>query len=77
MATNFGMLLAAVMVGSVGASVHLSLSVSVVSDLLPPQHVRCSSPAVSDQPSALSPIHNEALSTQNTALKQLHMGVQG
>ncbi|CAL8464318.1 g3853 [Coccomyxa elongata] len=39
MATNFGMLLAAVMVGSVGASVHLSLSVSVVSDLLPPQHV--------------------------------------
>ncbi len=37
---NFGMLLAAVMVGSVGASVHLTLSVSLVSDLLPPQHAR-------------------------------------
>ena len=40
MSRNFNMLLAAVMVGSVGASVHLTLSVSLVSDLLPPQHVR-------------------------------------
>ncbi|KAK9904809.1 hypothetical protein WJX75_002922 [Coccomyxa subellipsoidea] len=39
MSRNFNMLLAAVMVGSVGASVHLTLSVSLVSDLLPPQHV--------------------------------------
>ncbi|CAL5220605.1 g2646 [Coccomyxa viridis] len=39
LATNFGMLLAAVMIAAVGGSVHLTMSVSLVSDLLPPQHV--------------------------------------
>ena len=47
MATNFGMLLAAVMVAAVGGSVHLTMSVSLVSDLLPPDRVRyCLSPIV-------------------------------
>ena len=40
MATNFGMLLAAVMIAAVGGSVHLTMSVSLVSDLLPPNRVR-------------------------------------
>ena len=40
LATNFGELLAAVMIAAVGGSVHLTMSVSLVSDLLPPQHVR-------------------------------------
>lgn len=44
LATNFSMLLAAVMVGSVGASVHLTLPISLVSDLLPPQHATYDSP---------------------------------
>ena len=45
MAANFGMLLAAVMVAAVGGSVHLTMSVSLVSDLLPPDRVRyCLSP---------------------------------
>ncbi|CAK0783481.1 hypothetical protein CVIRNUC_006680 [Coccomyxa viridis] len=39
MATNFGMLLAAVMIAAVGGSVHLTMSVSLVSDLLPPNRV--------------------------------------
>ena len=41
MATNFGMLLAAVMIAAVCGSVHLTMSVSLVSDLLPPNRVRC------------------------------------
>lgn len=40
LATNFGMLLAAVMIAAVGGSVHLTLSISLVSDLLPPKSVR-------------------------------------
>ena len=40
LATNFGELLAAVMIAAVGGSVHVTMSVSLVSDLLPPQHVR-------------------------------------
>ena len=40
LATSFGMLLAAVMIAAIGGSVHLTLSVSLVSDLLPPKHVR-------------------------------------
>ncbi|CAL5223872.1 g6461 [Coccomyxa viridis] len=39
LATNFGMLLAAVMIAAVGGSVHVTMSVSLVSDLLPPKHV--------------------------------------
>lgn len=40
LASSFGELFAAVMIGAVGSSVHLTLSVSLVSDLLPPEQVR-------------------------------------
>jgi len=63
------MLLAAVMVGSVGASVHLTLPISLVSDLLPPQHATYDSPttlsssaAVNGHPTIFLPLASSVFS---------------